>query len=464
MMLRRRAALCLCAASALFEGSAWADETGGSLADDGVELPKSVAQPVRPETVPSGVVVPATLTLTEATSLFRSKGLDLLIADTTVETAEGALFIARGYTNPSIQVGGGGTLGHLPMGTSSQPNLSVNISDQAALAQIVFGKHGLNVKVARWAYEAAKLDRLDTQRTLEGGMKQQFSQTALAKVSIKYAKENANFAANIFDLVNKRFGAGAASDADLAAAETDMLEQQQQLAIAQNNYYQQKVTLAFLLGSRTISSEYDLDDGFLQSKVSEPLESPGARDRLMKEALAARPDIRSIEYYRRSAIDALALAKRQRIPDISLWANYSMAGTGSSASSPPTLTAGISTTLPLFYQQQGEIKQAEANLRLQDVSRAKRESQVANDVEGARAALQFAKERLGRLEGRYLRRAQDARDLVKIQFEHGAASLVDLLFAERQFIQTEQEYLQAQTDYWTGAFQLEQALGRELRK
>ena len=48
---------------------------------------------------------------------------------------------------------------------------------------------------------------------------------------------------------------------------------------------------------------------------------------------------------------------------------------------------------------------------------------------------------------------------MKIQYDHGAASLIDLLFAERQFIQTEQEYLQAQTDYWTAAFQIEQALG-----
>jgi cobalt-zinc-cadmium efflux system outer membrane protein len=254
------------------------------------------------------------------------------------------------------------------------------------------------------------------------------------------------------------------SDADLAAAETDLLETEQAIAMAENTYYQNKVTLAFLLGSRTIASDYDLDNEFLKSKVSESVETPTARADLTREAFERRPDLKSIEYNRRSALDALALARRQRIPDIALWANYSMEGTGNNALSPPTLTAGVSLPLPIFYQQQGEIKQAEANLRLQDVSRAKRESQVANDLEGGRAALQFAKDRLDRLESRLLKRAQDSRDLVKIQYEHGAAALIDLLFAERQFIQTEQEYLQAQTDYWTAAFQIEQALGRELRK
>jgi cobalt-zinc-cadmium efflux system outer membrane protein len=454
-------------ATLVVSGSGRADETGNTAADDGVELPRSAAKPDRPDTVPEGVVVPARLTLSEATKLFRAKGLDLLIADTTVETAQGALLIARGLTNPAVNIGAGTSIGYTPPPTppgASAFTWSVNVTDQACLAQVLFGKHGLNIKVARWAYEAAKMDRADAQRTLEGGMRQQFAQTALAKLSIKYAKENREFSGTIFDLVKNKLKAGAVSDADLAAAETDMLETEQAIAMAQSNYYLQKVTLAFLLGSRSIASDYDLDDSFLGNKVAEPLESPAARAQLVREAFEGRPDLRSIEYYRQSAIHALALAKRQRIPDIALWANYTMEGTGSSAITPPTFTAGISTPLPIFYQQQGEIKQAEANLRLQDVSRAKRESQVANDVESARAGFQFAKDRIDRLEGRLMKRAQDSRDLVKVQYDHGAASLVDLLFAERAFIQTKQEYLLAQTDYWNAAFQMEQALGRELRK
>jgi outer membrane protein, heavy metal efflux system len=465
--IRALPALCLCLAGMLVGAPARADndETGKTAADDGVELPKSAAQPDRPGAVPPGVVIPPKLTLAEATKLFRARGLDLLIADTTVETAEGALYMARGYTNPAVSLGAGATLGYTPSQSGQSAfTWSINVTDQACLAQILFGKHGLNVKVARWAYEAAKMDRQDTQRTLEGGMKQQFAQTALAKVSIAYNKDNNKFSAEILDLVKRKFSAGALSDADVAAAETDLYETEQQVALAENNYYQNKVTLAFLLGSRSIASDYDLDDEFLKNKVNEPVESPEARAQLVREALERRPDLKSIEYNRKSAESALTLARRQRIPDISLWANYTMEGTGDNAITPPTFTAGVSAPLPIFYQQQGEIKQAEANLRLQDVSRAKRESQMSNDLESARAALQFAKERIDRLESKYLKRAQDSRDLVKIQYEHGAAALIDLLFAERQFIITKQEYLQAQTDYWTAGFALEQAVGRDLRK
>jgi cobalt-zinc-cadmium efflux system outer membrane protein len=385
-------------ASALTSRAALADETARSASDDGVEVPRSAAQPDRPDAVPEGVVVPAHLTLAEATKLFRARGLDLLIADTTVDSAHGALLVARGFTNPAVSIGIGASLTYSPyvangsgmsgpgLGGASTLTWNVNVTDQACLAQIVFGKHGLNVKVARWAYEAAKMDRQDAQRTLEGGMRQQFAQAALAKVSIARAKENNEFSSAIFTLVKNKYSRGAVSDAELAAAETDMLETEQAIALAQRSYYQSKVALAFLLGSRTIASEFDLEDDFLRNKISEALESPGARATLVKEAFDHRPDLKAVEYYRQSAIHAVRLAKRNRIPDIALWVNYTMEGTGNSAIQPPTLTGGLSAPIPIFYQQQGEIKQAEANLRREDVNRARREAQVANDLESARGA------------------------------------------------------------------------------
>ena len=253
---------------------------------------------------PGRVVIPAKLTLAEATRLFRTKGLDLLIADTTVETAHGALLIARGLTNPAVSAGLGGSLGYNAAlanagggpgsGGASAFTWNINVSDQACLAQVLFGKHGLNVRVARWAYEAAKMDRLDAQRTLEGGMRQQYAQTVLAKVSIQYAKDNRQFSGTIFDLVKNKFKAGAVSDANLAAAETDTLETEQAIAMAESNYYLQKVTLTFLLGSRSIASEYDLDDAFLNNKVTESLSRRRACT-ARAEAFEFRPDLKSIE-------------------------------------------------------------------------------------------------------------------------------------------------------------------------
>ena len=154
---------------------------------------------------------------------------------------------------PPSSVGAGGEHRVHPQGGRRRPlTWSVNVSDQAALAQIVFGKHGLNVKVARWAYEAAKMDRLDTQRTLEGGMKQQFAQTALAKVSISYAKENRAVLRDDLRpgeqevLGRRRLRRRPRRRRDRSARDASRRSRWRRTATISN-----KVTLAFLLGSRT---------------------------------------------------------------------------------------------------------------------------------------------------------------------------------------------------------------------
>jgi cobalt-zinc-cadmium efflux system outer membrane protein len=66
------------------------------------------------------------------------------------------------------------------------------------------------------------------------------------------------------------------------------------------------------------------------------------------------------------------------------------------------------------------------------------------------------------MEARLLERAQRARDLVQIQYEKGAASLLELLDAQRTLIATKLERIQDLNNYWTAVFQVEEAVGTEL--
>jgi cobalt-zinc-cadmium efflux system outer membrane protein len=68
------------------------------------------------------------------------------------------------------------------------------------------------------------------------------------------------------------------------------------------------------------------------------------------------------------------------------------------------------------------------------------------------------------MEGRLLEQAKKAYDLVVFQYERGAASLMDVLDAQRTWIATRNEYQQNLNDYWTGVFGLEQAVGKELSR
>ena len=160
----------------------------------------------------------------------------------------------------------------------------------------------------------------------------------------------------------------------------------------------------------------------------------------------------------------MALAHRQRFPDIQLSATYTQQGTGNAAIQPPTLTASATLPLPLFDQQQGEIRRAESDLRTQSILRDKLRAQVAQDVTQAYAAWQGGQKLVERMQGRLLDRAKTARDLVQVQYEKGASSLLELLDAERTYIAAHAELVQDLALYWTAVAQLEEAVGKELRQ
>ena len=86
----------------------------------------------------------------------------------------------------------------------------------------------------------------------------------------------------------------------------------------------------------------------------------------------------------------------------------------------------------------------------------------APTFESALAELESIVERMEG--GGLLSRAKFARDNTEIQYRAGKVALIDFLDASRTYIATTVEYLQDLTNYWTAVYQLEQAVGTELRK
>jgi cobalt-zinc-cadmium efflux system outer membrane protein len=153
-----------------------------------------------------------------------------------------------------------------------------------------------------------------------------------------------------------------------------------------------------------------------------------------------------------------------RVPDFSPSLSYTRQGSGPNAIQPPTTLFGLTTSLPLLYRYAGESAKAEADLHAQEIGRQKIEAQVRADVDAAFAAYESAHARVDRMQSRLLPQAARARDLVKLQYERGAASLFEFLDAQRTYLATQNEFLQNLSDDWTAVFQMEQASGMELHQ
>jgi cobalt-zinc-cadmium efflux system outer membrane protein len=408
-------------------------------------------------------VLPPVLTLDGAVQLLRERSPDLLLADAQVAAARADRTAAGAVANPSFSATVGKTFsydGSACAGCSSIP-VGLGIADQAAISDWVSGKRGLRVDAARAGVDAAAAARGDAFRLARLALEQAVVDAALQRAQLDFARDTLDFAQRTADLDARRYQAGAISEAELARAQVAALEAAQAVDTAANVERAARAQIAVLLAIEPPLPDFRVDPSLLERALDLTAE-PRSLEDVAAAALARRPDLRAIEKQEARAKAQADLARRQRVPDVTLSANYQQEGTSPQALQPPTLSISASLPLPVFYQQQGEIARAEADLRAQQLSRRKLSAQVGAEVSTAWSSLLTSRTLVERMRSRLLERAKRARDLVQVQYEKGAASLLELLDAQRTYAQTHAEYLQDLHDLWIAHFRLVAAAGAEM--
>jgi len=456
-----------------------------ALRDEDVTAPK--VGDGGPESPPP-TDLPQALSLEEALRIFRARGFGLLIADAAVVSAEGAERAAQYIPNPQLSVGYGRALGYNPNavgaaspvttltggGTNFQVPASpctgcsadqytISLSDQAAIEDTLANKRGLRTRVAHATLEAARLSRADAERTLSLQLKSAYFQVVQARAAFDFSKDVQQAAHHELELNQERLTAGKINDGEFERIRQTALESEQGVDTAFQNLRQAKVALAFLLGVRGRVPDFEIDKAALKFAVPEPIATATA-DTLIRQAVKRRPDLASMGYQEERARASIELARRQRFPDIAVGVQYTQTGSGQNAIQPPTLGVTLTGNLPIFYQQQGEVRQAQADLVTQHLTRGQTAAQVISDVETAYAAYLGTRALVERMESVLLASARRAMDITKIQWLAGKANLTDYLDARQAFVATNVEYFGDLTSYWTAVAQLEAAVGAELRR
>jgi len=407
--------------------------------------------------------LPVHLGMADALRLFRERGFDLIVADAAVDSVRGDAQMAGAIPNPAISGGVGRSFG---FNSKTCPGCSAlawsaGVSDQSAIFDTLSGKRRLRSRTAELALSVARQNRADTQRTLESMLRQQYLEAVYNRDALDLAHESQGRLGHVLELNQARFQHGAISQVDALKVETEKLGADQEVERAEFALAEAKFDLAFLLGVRGRVPEFEVDIDLPRYRVPDDL-GHATVDSLLERARKQRPDLAAAHLQRERAGAALRSAQRLRFPDVALSLYVSGQGAGSDVSSPPTLSFGLTLTPPLFYRFQGEIQKAQADIRVQDTLLAKTEAQIANDVTVALAQFQSTRRRVERAEHGLLDRAQRTRDLVQIQYEKGAASLLEYLDSQRILIETTQGYLRDLADYWLAVVLIGEAVGLEL--
>lgn len=435
------------------------------------------------DATPAATELPETLSLEDALRIFRHRGLDLLIADAATRSAEGAVKIAGAVPNPiaSASVGNAFTYATTNYsktncysnGAECSPWIyNVGVTDSAAIEDSLSGKRDLRLRVARNALAAAKMSRIDAERTIAFQVKSTYVQVALAARGFRFAKDIAATQATTLKKAQDRFKAGQINEGELQRIEAQELGAEQMVDNAQYALRAARFALAFLLGVRGEVPDFTVESGILDFSVPAALRD-ATGPALLRTAFDHRPDLAGLGYLKQQAEAQIKLVQRQRFPDLTIGVNYAWGGYGGVSTNGPlqgqTITFSVSAPIPVFYGLQGEQRQAEALRDTNGLQEAKATAQVVTEVSTAMAAFVVSKRLVERMEGPrrdgggLLQSARGAFETEATLYEKGAASLTDYLDALRTYIATRTEYFGDLASYRTAVYQLEAAVAKDLQ-
>jgi len=296
-------------------------------------------------------------------------------------------------------------------------------------------KRRRRVDAARSQTAVTRSQVADAERTLTLNVAQQFINALLAKSNLQFALENLKSFQRTVNLSQERYQAGDISQADLLKIKLQALQFQTDVSSAEIAKTQALGTLRQLIGYDSVDRSYDVAGDLYY----EPLTSK--RMELEELALRERPDLQAARQSVTAAQSQIALAKANAKQDLNTTISYSHVNAVSSNS------FFFNVPLAIFNRNQGEIARTRyAFDQSQHAAKAAGET-VLTDVHNAYEAARTNQEVVQLYQSGYLKQAQDSRDISEFAYRQGAATLLDLLDAERSYRATQLAYRQALATY-----------------
>jgi cobalt-zinc-cadmium efflux system outer membrane protein len=211
-----------------------------------------------------------------------------------------------------------------------------------------------------------------------------------------------------------------------------------------------------LLNEHTPIAEFDVSGPFDFSAELRPQEE------FRNIAVETRPDLKvAVQNVELAKITyQLAVANGSTDPTFSLWWTHNPSFNNPYDNN--TIGGSVSIPLRIFDRNQGQKALTKIDIGRNERLKDAAEAQVFNDVDSAYVTLVSNVNLLRPYKGKYLKLANDTRDKISFSYQHGGASLLDYLDAEKATRDTQLAYLNLIGSYLTAAAQMNMAVGREV--
>ncbi|HEX3697504.1 MAG TPA: TolC family protein [Polyangia bacterium] len=401
------------------------------------------------------------LTIDDAVTVALKQNRDVIAARLDIDAAQLDVVAARVYPNPQFEYSFGNiVLGNanaqgmnLHPGAFSQPVQNVGLSEIVDIwakrsARVTAADRG--VEHHRWLVEDALREIVYAVRSAFADVVREQSERALAHEVVSRYDQTVKIS-------QARFRAGDISEAELRKIELEGLRYQNAVIDADLELDVARQHLAGLMGfgsAAPLPAELQPWDKRQTFNL----------DALVTTAMSDRPDLHAAHAAHAAGEASLSSARREAFPDISVGANYTHSDFTVSGDNPNTLGLNLALPLPLFDRNQANIGRARLDIVRADNDTERLRLQVQRDVGEAVRRAQRAQALLAVFEGGgMIDRADGSLRVAEKSYKAGAISLLELLEAQRTFLDIRGQYLRALHDYRQSTIDVSHAVGERTK-
>jgi cobalt-zinc-cadmium efflux system outer membrane protein len=398
---------------------------------------------------------PQALTWQETEARFRANNPTLLAGQVTIDESRADEITAYLRPNPDFTFSADGTQ-ITPYGGVWRPFSGTFISPQVSYLHERDHKRELRLASVKDATSIAISSQADLERNLIYNLRDAFDRVLTAKAVLGVAKENMSYYDKEIDINRQRYEAGAMAKADFQRVEIQRVQYESDLETAQVNLRTAKIDLIALMRDRTPVNEFDVQGPFDFNNFDTTLPE------LRQLALNTRPDLKeAVQSLEKARTDhKLSVSNGSTDPTFGLW--YTHNGSFANPDAFNTIGASVSIPLRIFDRNQGDklhtLLDIGRNEKLVDAAQIT----ALHDVDSAYATVESTLTLLRPYKEKYLKEAEEIRDTVSFAYQHGAASLLDFLDAQKQYRDTQLNYVNLVGSYLSAANQLNLAVGTEV--
>jgi outer membrane protein TolC len=311
-----------------------------------------------------------------------------------------------------------------------------------------------NYKSAKESLRANQLSYEDSRDLVVLAVGGAYLQVLAAKARVQSAHAQLDTANALYQQAAQQRAVGIMAQVDVDRTQVEALTQEQRVTSLENDFAKQKINLARMAGLPP-NDQYDLSDD-LPFAAAPPISVEEA----LRLAIAQRADLKAAAAQVRAADLALAGARSERLPSLSVNADYGVIGTNP-AQSHGTFSVTGTLRFPIWEggRTEGDIEQADASLMQRRAELEDLQLEIESEIRKVYLDLQAATNQV-EVAHENVQLAKETLDLTRQRVEAGVANSVELVQSQESLAGAELDHINSVFAHNVAKLSLARAMGR----